>query len=90
MDTPEENMQPSHLSKAVFESRICETQRAFSRAGACLMAERSKATPLTAGCLSSLPGFESRPGHLRTLPVTCSKAVVFRLVLRFPPLHTSG
>ena len=30
----------------------------------------SKATPLTARCLSPLPGFESRPGHVRMLPVT--------------------
>ena len=26
--------------------------------------------PLTARCLSPLPGFESRPGYVRKLPVT--------------------
>ena len=35
-----------------------------------LTAVRSKAPPLTARCLSPLPGFESRPGHMRKLPVT--------------------
>ena len=37
----------------------------------------SKAPPLTARCLSPLPRFESRPGHVRKLPVTWGKAVVF-------------
>ena len=34
-----------------------------------LMAEWSKALPLTAGCLSPLPGLESWLGHVRKLPV---------------------
>ena len=36
------------------------------------MAVWSKVLPLTAmaSCLSPLPGFESRPGHVRKLPVT--------------------
>ena len=33
--------------------------------------------PLTACCLSPLPGFESRPGYVRKLPVTWGKVVVF-------------
>ena len=33
------------------------------------MADLSKALPLTAHRLSSLPEFESRPGHVRMLPV---------------------
>ena len=37
----------------------------------------SKAPPLTARCLSPLPGFESRSGHVGKLPVTWSEAVVF-------------
>ena len=41
------------------------------------MANRSKAPSLTARCLSSLPGFESRPAHVRKLPVPWGKAVVF-------------
>ena len=36
-----------------------------------------KASPLTARCLSQLPGFESRPGHVRKLPVTWGYAFVF-------------
>ena len=42
-----------------------------------MMAVYSKALPLTASCLSTLPGFESHPGHVRKLPVTWGKAVVF-------------
>ena len=38
--------------------------------GPALMAVWSKAPPLTARCLSPLPGFEYRPGHVRKLPVT--------------------
>ena len=38
--------------------------------GPALTAGWSKAPPLTARCLSTLPGFESRPGHVRKLPVT--------------------
>ena len=38
---------------------------------------KSKAPLLTARCLSPLLGFESRPGHVRKLPVTWGKAVVF-------------
>ena len=41
------------------------------------MAVWSKAPPLTAHCLSPLPGFKSRPGHVRKLPVTWGWAVVF-------------
>ena len=37
----------------------------------------SKVLPLTARCLSPLPRFESWPGHVRKLPVTWGKAVVF-------------
>ena len=38
--------------------------------GPALTAVWSKALPLTARCLSPLPGFESQPGHVRKLPVT--------------------
>ena len=38
--------------------------------GPALTAVWSKAPPLTARCLSPLPGFESRPAHVRKLPVT--------------------
>ena len=41
------------------------------------MAEWSKAPSLTACCLSPLPRLESRPGHVRKLPVTWCWAVVF-------------
>ena len=37
----------------------------------------SRALPLTASCLSPLPGFESWPEHVRKLPVTWGEAVVF-------------
>ena len=33
---------------------------------------RGTALPVTASCLSSLPGFEFRRVHVRMLPVTCS------------------
>ena len=38
--------------------------------GTTLMAVWFKALPLTASCLSPLPGFESWPGYVRKLPVT--------------------
>ena len=38
--------------------------------GPALMAVWSQAQPLTARCLSPLPGFESWSGHMRELPVT--------------------
>ena len=41
-----------------------------AQVGPALMAEWSIALPLTAGCLSPLPGLESCPGHVRKLPVT--------------------
>ena len=37
----------------------------------------SNAPSLTACCFSPLPGFESRSGHVRKLPLTWGKAVVF-------------
>ena len=46
-------------------------------AGPALMAVWSKAPPLTARCLSPLPGFKSRPGYLRKLLVTLGWAVIF-------------
>ena len=36
-----------------------------------------KALPLTSSCFSPLPGLESKPGHVRKLPVTWGQAVVF-------------
>ena len=42
-----------------------------------MMALWSKAPPLSACCLSPLPGLESRPGHVRKLPVTWGWAVIF-------------
>ena len=45
--------------------------------GLALTAVWSKAPPLIARCLSSLPGFESQPGHVGKLPVTWSQGVVF-------------
>ena len=42
----------------------------FDIEGPALMAVWSKVSPVTACCLSPLPGFESRPGHVRKLPVT--------------------
>ena len=47
-----------------------------SKGGPAPTAVWSKAHPLTACCLSLLSGFESWPGNVRKLPVTCSKAVV--------------
>ena len=44
------------------------------------MAVWSKAPPLTACCLSPLPGLEFRPGHARRLPVIWGKAAFFLLV----------
>ena len=41
----------------------------------------SRALPLTAGCLSPLPGFEFWPGQMRELPVTSSKALVIQIPL---------
>ena len=41
------------------------------------MAACSKALPLTASCLSPLPGLESRLGQVRMLPATWGWAVVF-------------
>ena len=41
------------------------------------MAVWSKAPPLTARCLSPLPGFEIRPGHVGKLPLTWGLGVVF-------------
>ena len=41
-----------------------------NKKGPALMAVWSKASPLVAGCLSPLPGFESRPRHMRKRPVT--------------------
>ena len=40
------------------------------------MAVWPKASPLTAGYLSPLPGSKSQPGYVRKLPVTCDWAVV--------------
>ena len=39
--------------------------------------------PLTASCLSPLSGFESRPRHVRRLPVTWGSAVVFAMYSSF-------
>ena len=36
-----------------------------------MMGVRSKALPLHTNCLSPMSGFESRPGHVEKLPVTC-------------------
>ena len=41
------------------------------------MAVWSKALPLAASCLSQLSRFDPHPGHVRKLPVTWGKAVVF-------------
>ena len=46
--------------------------------------------PLTANCLSPLPGFESCPGHVRKLPVTWGKAVVFAWYYGFLSPLTAG
>ena len=51
------------------------------------MAEKSKVPPLTAHYLLPLPGFESRPGHVRKLPVTLGLGGGFRW---FSPLLTTG
>ena len=48
-----------------------------TRAGACPDGRVFKALPLTASCLSPLPGFESEPGHVRNLPITWDEAVFF-------------
>ena len=40
--------------------------------GAALMAEQSKGPQLTSHCLSPMPGFESRAGHVRKFPVVSS------------------
>ena len=45
--------------------------------GPALTAVWSKAPLLTARCLSPLPGLESRPGHMRKLPVTLDLTTVF-------------
>ena len=54
--------------------------------GPALMTVWSKVPPLTARCLSLMPEFESRPGHVRKLPVTWGCG--FCRVLRFPPLQS--
>ena len=41
------------------------------------MAVWSRMLPLTARCLSPLPGYQSQPGHVRKFPVTYGLAVVF-------------
>ena len=48
-----------------------------SMEGPALMAVWFKAPPPTARCLSPQPGFESRLGVVRKLPVTWGKVVVF-------------
>ena len=53
------------------------TARCLSQLGPALMAEWSKALSQTARCLSPLPGCESRPVQVTTLPVTWYLAVVF-------------
>ena len=58
--------------------------------GPALMTVWSKALPLAASCLSSLPGFEFWPGHVRKVSVTLGEAVVFRRVLQFPPPVSTG
>ena len=55
----------------------CVTVLTYIESGPTLMAELSKALPLTASYLSPLPEFESRPGHFRKLTVTRGHAVVF-------------
>ena len=49
----------------------------YTKKGPALTAVWPKAPPLTARCLSPLPGFESRPGHVGKLPVNWGLAVVF-------------
>ena len=55
-----------------------------------VMAEQSKAPPLTARYFLPLPGFESRPRHVRKLPVTLGLGGGLRRVLWFPLLLTTG
>ena len=60
-----------------FETYTEQPTRVSDKFGAALTAVCSKTPPLTARCLLPLTGFESLPGHVRKLPVTWSKAVVF-------------
>ena len=53
---------------------------AFSKSGPAPMSVWSKALPLTASWLSTLPGFKSCPGYVRKLPVNWGQAMVFTLV----------
>ena len=58
--------------------------------GACPDGEWPNALPLTASWLPLLPGFESRPGPVRKLPVTRVWAVVLAGLLWCPPPITTG
>ena len=56
--------------------------------GPALMAKRSNVPPLTANCLSPLPGFQSHSEHIRKLPVTGFRlGGGFHQVLWFPLPH---
>ena len=55
----------------------------FHDQGPSLMDEWSKELPLTASCLSPLPGFESRPGHVRRLPRTRGKMMMSAITFLF-------
>ena len=55
------------------------------------MAVLSKVLPLTASCLAPLPGFESRSGQVRKLPVTLGQVLIFaRFLLQFNVLVQSA
>ena len=58
--------------------------------GPALTAVWSKEPPLTVRCLSPLSGFESRSGHFEKVASDLGLGGGFRLVLRFPPLLTTG
>ena len=56
----------------------------------CPMAMWSKASPLTASCLSPLPGFEFQPGHEKVATDLGLGVACFCQVIQFPPLVTTG
>ena len=54
----------------VSQNKILQEIDLYMLLGPVLVALWSKALPQTASCLSALPGFEFRPGHVRKLLVT--------------------
>ena len=54
------------------------------------MAMLSKAFPLTAGCLSTLPGIRSQAGECEKVASDLGLGCAFRRLFRFPSPLTTG